>query len=282
MVLEGVWLDDYQLHRTTNLGVVQLSLGSPSPRAVTDNRPSDHGAVDATRLYGPRIIELTGQVWAATFPEFWALVDGVQGRLALGSDHTLRLRRLGDGFDLQTAVRVDSAVDMTAGEAPVPFVRFGVSLFCADPRLYSSTVTLGSYDPTDAGAGGLTFPLDFPLVFGAPDGVGSLSVDNEGTTATPPTFVVTGPVTNPIIDNDTTGLSIYTRDCALAVGETLTIDVRERRVLLSGTTPRPDLIDVSRTTWWEVRPGVNQLRMRGSGMASGQTGLQASFRSARI
>lgn len=281
MVIEYVYLDALQIHKAGGFGVTQMTLGSPAPRAVAENRPSGHGAVDATSFYGPRVIELTGFVQASSFADFWPKVDDLLGGLALGSEHVLRFRRLGDTFDLQTTVRVDSSVDLPVGDVPRPFARWGVSLFCRDPRLYAD-LTSGAYDPTDAGSGGLVFPLGFPLVFGASGVSGALQVENAGNVSTPPVLVVTGPVTNPILDNDTTGLAIHTRDCGLAAGDTLTLDVRRRTAVLNGTTPRPDLVNASLTTWWELRPGFNQIRMRGSAMASSQTELAVTFRPARI
>lgn len=282
MVIEHAYLDDLRIHKAGGYAVTRMTLGAPAPRAVSDNRPSSHGAVDATAFYGPRSVELTGYVTADSFAEFWPRVDNLMRRLALGSNHVFRFRRLGDDFDLQASVRVDSPVDLPVGDIPKPYAAWGVSLFCPDPRLFASALTSGSYDPTDAGSGGLTFPLEFPLVFGVGVGAGSLVVDHEGTVPTPPVLVAHGPVTNPILDNDTTGLSIYTRDCGLSLGDTLTLDVRERTVVLNGSTHRPDLVDVARTSWWDVAPGANQLRMRGSGMVAGETELSVSFRAARI
>lgn len=284
MILEYAYLDNLQIHKAGGLSVTKVTLGSPTPRAVVENRPSDHGSVDSTSFYGPRSIEVTGQVQAPSMEAFWPLVDNLLGKLALGSEHTFRFRRLGDAFDLQVTVRVDSNVDLPVADpaTPKPYARWGVSLYCADPRIYTSTQTAGSYDPMVSGAGGLVFPLTFPLVFAAPGGAGSMSLDNKGNVSTPPTIVVTGPVTNPIVDNDTLGLSIRTRNCGLAAGDTLTLDAREHTVVLNGTTLRPDLVDVARTTWWDLRPGVNQVRLRGTGMVAAQTELSVAFRAARI
>lgn len=282
MVIESAWLDNLQIHKAGGLAVTNMTLGSPPPRAVAENRPDAHGSVDSTRFYGPRTIELTGHVSAPSFPEFVGRVDGLLGRLSLGSVHVLRFRRLGDVGDLRCVVRVDSGVDMSAGDHPGPFVRWGVTLYCADPRLYSDTLTISSYDPTDLGSGGLVFPLGFPLDFDAGGGAGSLVVENAGTVSTPPVLTVTGPVVNPTLDNDTLGLSIRTRDCGLASGDTLVVDVASRTVRLNGTTSRPDLVDVAGTHWWELAPGINQLRMRGGGMVASETGLEVGFRSAHI
>lgn len=282
MVIESAWLDNLQIHKTGTLAVTSMTLGSPSPRAVVENRPGDHGAVDSTRFYGPRSIELVGHVRGSDHQAMVSAVDNLMGRLALGSTHVLRFRRLGDGQDLRCTVRVDSSVDMQVGEHPGPYTPWGVSLLAPDPRLYSDTLTVASYDPTDAGSDGLVFPLGFPLVFGAEDGVGVLTVENAGTVSTPPVLTVTGPVTNPAIDNETLGLSVRTQNCGLASGDTLVVDVAERVVRLNGTTSRPDLVDTARTHWWELAPGLNRLRMRGSGMVSTETELEVSFRSAHI
>ncbi len=282
MVIESAWLDSLQIHKTGTLAVTSMTLGSPSPRAVVENRPGDHGAVDSTRFYASRGVELVGHARGVDHVALVAAVDDLLGRLALGSEHVLRFRRLGDGQDLRCTVRVDSSVDMTAGEHTAPLVVWGVSLLAPDPRFYSDVLTQASYDPTDLGDGGLVFPLSFPLVFDADSGLGALVVENAGTAPTPPVLTVRGPVVNPTIDNDTLGLSIRTRDCGLSSGDFLVIDTASRTVRLNGTTSRPDLVDVAQTRWWTLAPGINRLRMRGSGMVPTETELVVEFRSAFI
>lgn len=281
-MIEYAYLDNLQIHGGSNYGLINMGMGSPAPRAVADLRPSDHGATDATAYYGPRIFELIGNITAASMAALWEAADELKGSLVLGSTHTLRFRREGLTFDEQAVVRVDSPVDMPTGPMPSPLLMWGVSLLAPDPRIYTTTENSGSYDPTDSGTGGLSFPLDFPLDFGVSDTAGRLTVENEGNVSSPPTFVITGPVTNPIIDNDTTGQSIYTQDTALSTGDTLTIDTAAKTVVLNGTTSRPDLISVSLTDWFYIRPGSNQLRLRGSDMESTETELAVTFRNARI
>lgn len=263
-------------------GVESFTMGSPAPRAVVDARPTDHGATDATLYYGPRSFELIGSVTAASFADLWAAIDNIKGKLVLGSVHVIRFRRTGLAFDEQAVVRVDSPVDIPLTPMPSPYLNFGVSLFAADPRIYTSTQVQGTYDPSSSGTGGLFFPLTFPLNFNVSDTAGRLTVDHEGNIATPPVFVITGPVTNPILDLDTLSRSIYTRDTTLAAGDILTIDVAARSVVLNGTTSRPDLINTALTDWFYIAPGSNQLRLRGSGMVAAQTQLAVSFRHARI
>jgi len=283
-VIDSAHIGTLQVHGGGSvIGLDSFTLGSPEPRPVADRRPEEHGTVDETRWYGPRIIGMTGRIVAPTMAELWAALDDLKGAVALGQTVTLRFTRQGLEFTERAVVRVAGGVDVPlSATMPSPMVRFGITLEAPDPRLYSDTLSTGSYDPTDAGTGGLFFPLDFPLDFGADDSAGRLEVTNEGTFSTPAVLTITGPVTNPILDNDTAGLSIYTRDCALSAGETLVLDTLERSVMLGGTTSRPDLLDVELTYWWQLLPGVNQLRLRGSDMSAGQTALEVEYRDARI
>lgn len=282
-MIESLYIDDLQIHGAAGYRVEAFDVGSPAPRAVALARPSDQGAIDATAFYGPRSIQLVGTVIGTTAAELWAALDDLKGALSLGASRVLRFRREGLSFDERCDVRVDSSLDVPLAPSNVsPVVRWGVSLFAADPRFYSNTLNTGAYDPTDSGPGGLSFPLAFPLVFDAAAGAGSLSVDNEGTVSAPAVFTITGPVTNPTLDNDTTSQSVYFAGADLASGDTLSIDSRARAVTLNGTTLRPDLIDPILTDWFDLAPGVNLLRLRGLGMVATETELSVSFRNARI
>lgn len=54
---------------------------------------------------------------------------------------------------------------------------------------------------------GVTFPLTFPLAFGAVTPV-TITVTNNGTQTVYPVFTITGPCTNPTILNGTTGAQL--------------------------------------------------------------------------
>lgn len=295
-MIDNVFIDGFQIHGgiypaptlypgdpipgEVAYGLTQFGIGSPGPRAVTESRPSAHGASDATMFYGPRTVELVGRVLAPDTATLWPLVDNLKGALRLGSWHVLKFRRTGLTYDERFMVRVDSPVDIPLVLGSTRMVTFGVSLFAPDPRIYTDTTSSAEYDPTSTGAGGLSFSLGFALAFGA-GGSATLNAVNEGNIDTPPTFTITGPVTNPVITNETTGQAIYTTGLGLSTGETLTIDVEARQARL-GTTPRPDLIDSALTTWFELAPGTNALRMTGTGMSATLTELAVSWRSARI
>lgn len=282
-MLTSASIDGFSIHGGDNgVGLFNTDLGSPSPRVVADLRPTQHGATDRTILYNARSLELRGKLEADTREALWALLDDLKGFLALGSDHVLKVRREGESTDLRTTFRVDGPVlvGLSAGMV-ASYLDWSVVIFCPDPRLYSDTLSSGSYDPTDTGEGGLTFSLDFELVFEG-DGTATLDVVNEGNIATPPTLTITGPVVNPKVTNETTGEAIQTTGLDLDTDETIVIDVAARQAYLGGTTARPDLIDSSTTTWFDLDPGTNQLRLTGSGMSATETELAVEWRSARI
>jgi hypothetical protein len=283
-MIETMFIDDLQVHGGTVYGVSQFSIGSPAPRAVTESRPSAHGASDDTRFYGPRTMEVVGRVLATDTASLWPLVDALKGALRLGSWHVLKFRRAGLTYDERALVRVDSPVDIPLVLGSVRMVTFGVSLFAPDPRIYSDTLSSGVYDPTTTGGSSLTFPVTFPVSFGGDDSSATLDVVNEGNIDTPAVFTITGPVVNPVIVNETTGERITTTGLDLSEGEEVIIDAAARSVNLAVGigAARPDLIDSSRTDWFELAPGTNQLRMTGTGMSSGATSLAVEYRSARI
>ena len=282
-MIESATIDGLEIHGGANgVGLTSFDLGSPSPRVVTEALPFRHGSSDATAYYGGRVVLIEGLVRADTLPAMWGLLDDVKQAMSLGALRPLVFRREGQSESERLLVRPDGPVlaPVTTGMRG-PMIRWSAQLFAPDPRMYSDTVSTGAYDPTDTGDGGLLFDLDFELAFGA-SGAAALTVTNEGTIGTPAVFTITGPVVNPIIDNDTTGQSIHTTGLDLAAGSTVVLDTGARTLRLGGTTLRPDLIDSQLTTWFELAPGTNQLRMRGSGMSATETELAVAYRSARI
>lgn len=271
-------LNDFELLDEDVIVTEIRGLGSPSPRADRIERPRAHGSIDRTQFYGDRVLELLGVVGSDDSPATWQTFDelkGVLAALADDEDVILRVGRQGIGID-RALVRVDGAIDCNV--MPNGIV-WGVQLIAADPRFYSDTLKQGDYDPTVVGAGGVVFPMEFPFVFGQVAS-GTVTVENQGNFPTPPTITIEGPVTDPIIDNETTGESI-TFDATVNLGSSLIVDVGSRRVTLDGAL-RPDLVVPGETTWWELVPGGNQVRLRGSSMTGGTTHLTIEFRDARI
>lgn len=260
-MFDYVYIDDWQVPGLRALN----GLGSPTPRQDVTDRAARHGAIDRTLFYSGRVLELQG-VLSGIEADVWATFDSLKAKLALGSSHVLRFRRTGRLEDEQLEVIVASTVDDgTSYDAP-GVVKYGVSLHAADPRIYSAALRSSSYFPGVAiSGGGVDLPLAFPLMFDT-GGAGLLEVGNGGTFDTPPVLTITGPVVNPILDNVTTGKSIEFV-CVLGSSDVIEVDVAARSVTLNGAS-RPDLLTPQATTWWELAPGTNEIRLRGTGIVT--------------
>lgn len=283
-MIDTAHVDDEQIH-DAGLGdraVIALNglFGTPSPRADVFVKPRAHGATDYTEFYGPKVVEAVGIVKGATSAEAMLELDAIRALFALnGTDRVLRVRRSGFSFDEQVSFRVAS--ELAAPLAGLrKTVRYSVSLFVPDPRVYSALERTDFYSPNPTSGGGIDFPVVFPLTFVGAVGASSMVVTNEGTFPTPPVYTILGPALDPEIINVTTGETIVLVGTLIA-SDALVIDVPRRRVTLNGTE-RFDLIDPTSNVWAELRPGENELRLGGSGFSDGVTRLAVAFRDARI
>lgn len=282
-MIESMYLDSLQLlpHSDSNPhGVTSVDgLGSPSPRQDVHPRSRAHGSTDYTAYYSSRVISLSGFTYGATMSAANTSFDLLKAAMALGSDHTLKMLRIGQTDDETMVVRVASELaGIFAGASNV--VKWSVDLLAADPRIYGLTTRTDVYDPTSSPGSGLMLPLVFPLEF-----VGSssshLTLTNQGNFNTPPVFTIEGPIVNPILDNDTTGKSFYTSGLTMSAGDSIVVDMASRLLTVGGVN-RLDYVDAALSYWFELQPGINLIRLRGSGMAAAQTSLAAAFHDARI
>jgi Phage tail protein len=126
---------------------------------------------------------------------------------------------------------------------------------CPDGLLYDNAVISGQCglpNPTS----GTRFPATFNLTFGASSG-GSFQMVNTGAYATPPYFTITGPVSYPIITNNTTGQQIKL-NIVLGATDILGIDCQSGTVTLNGTANRNNTVGVN-TTFFHLTPDVNTI-----------------------
>lgn len=114
---------------------------------------------------------------------------------------------------------------------------------------------------------GFSSPIGSPLEV-AYNAVGSTGIVNEGDAPSWPEIVLTGPWTNPTIENGTTGRR-YTLTCSIAAGESLYINHQNRSVLLKGSESSPSVVNrysyyarnFSINEWWPLEPGNNNVRV---------------------
>jgi len=247
-----------------------------APYRITerDHEGTDGGFIDAEFEKG-RTVLLEGTVYGSTgtiesyldslkanyapstsLQPFYFKVPGVNERV-------LFVKPLGCRYDWETARRL--------GTTQIQF-----SVYAEDPRIYDSTLIQATITQ-----GAQTFP-GFGFDFGFDFGFGGTTSTSDGTTVTnssnrpsPPTFSMTGPVTNPEILSDTAGTSLKFI-IGLAGSDTLTVDTYYRTVKLNGTANRRGTLQFP--NWFNILPGENFIRYRAE--SAGSSVLTVSFRSA--
>jgi len=156
-----------------------------------------------------------------------------------------------------------------------------IQFYCADPHIYDDVESTVSTDLA-AATTGHSWPQVWPMDWGGASTSGIVTATNAGTFATPWVATITGPVTNPSVENVDTGQALNfsaNGGLSLAVGETLVIDSATRTALLGGTASRYDRL-ASPVSWWDLPPGATQLRFGGS--TSGTPTMAVTWRSAWI
>lgn len=283
--LTRAYLDELKIHDLEDPSSIPYALRAAkrtkAPRRVEETRPFRHGIADhSVPYFGAQIFTLAGYCRDLNGGDAETLeaYDVLSGLLSSPGAHTFRFLRAGRTTEEQATVKLADDLD-TGAEGFQETIRWAVSLVGADPRIYAATLSVHSYDPTGAlSGGGAAMPLVFPLVFSTTTAT-ALVANNLGKAPTPPTFTIHGPVENPIVDNDSIGASVVL-GVSLGSSDEVEIDVANRDVLLNGVSRR-DLLELSGTRWFELQPGENLLRLRGTGMAEGVTSLTVAFREAR-
>lgn len=249
----------FQLHDHANCFLSSFELGTPPPRAVASDRPHRHGSFDVTSYFGPRTIQIAGELQADSAATLWSTREGLITALSLEAAHVLTFTREGLGYSERATVRIGSQLTMPVGDGGALYLPWSITLVAPDPRLYKSTATTAtSVSPNT-----------------------TETVANAGTVRTPAVLELTGPIdTGSTIENTTTGQTI-TLAKAVPAATTITVDTGARTVKDAGGALDMSYIDASATEWWELDPGNNDLEWNGTG-DTGATEYDVTIYDARI
>lgn len=244
---------------------------SPDIRSTLEALPGDDGGSDASPLYSPRVITLTG---AAIAPDATTMANA-----RLGFSSTLEAQRGGTlsctdltGLTLSAFVRLSGPIRIA--QNGINAFDFQLQLTAPDPRKYATPVETSVGLP--ASVGGLSFPVAFPADFGLSSG-GSVTVTNAGTVRTWPVLRLAGPLVNPRVINPATGDELHVT-ATIPAGQYIDIDTSARTVLLNGTASRRAAVTVA-GEWLPVAPGVSSFRF-GSDVYDPSALLTVAVRSA--
>lgn len=167
-------------------------------------------------------------------------------------------------------IRYDWTTERRIGMCHVQFVAFA-----EDPRAYDSALSTVVIAYGGAAGPGFAFSFGFNLNFGGATSPAGANVNNLGNRPAPAILTIQGPISNPLIANDTLGQVLnFTID--LTASDTLVIDLANHTVLLNGVTNRRSSLQLP--NWFLLAQGTNFIRFGGTN-GVGST-LTVAFRSA--
>lgn len=133
-----------------------------------------------------------------------------------------------------------------------------VQFLVTDPVWYSAALHVQAMNLSTAPSG-RGFNKSFDYGWGGSATAGAITINNAGGAGTKPVVTFTGPLTNIVLLNETTGQSL-TLTYTLGTGETLEVDFSAATILLDGTASR--YYAKTGGSFWEIAPGNNIIRFQ--------------------
>lgn len=246
--------------------------GGSGSELWTVSGPYQNGATFLGALLVPRSVNLVFTIIAASTESLFEKRREVAGAFSpyggegvlswIQGDRTFHLRCIAEG----------PSPNFLSGKASGPtWQAVSVTLKASDPCWYETTEGLYLQGVT----GGLTFPCSFPVSFATVSP--SVTILNPGDVPSPVIMRITGPVTDPVITNETTGETL-SLDIEVAAEDYIDIGTEFAKTYVrdsDGDSIMGTVIPGS--IFWQVEPGENTLSYSDSG-GSAQILIQYSPR----
>lgn len=269
----------------TDYGFVSAEglVDQPDLRTSDRARLRRHGLLPGDDFLAGRSITLELEVFGADAASFQSNMNALKLAFAPGSAEkplVFQLSGVAGGGVRRVNVRPRKLASRIDAERflyrmPVAAVQFDAT----DPRIYDNTESSIATGLT-ASVPGLTWNLAWNLNWGGPSTSNIITANNIGTFSAPLTVRFDGPVTNPGIENVTTGQALTLSadgGLILAAGEFVILDSESHTVMLGGTSNRYSKL-TSTSSWFDLSPGNTSLRFTGT--TAGAPTMTVTYRSA--
>lgn len=244
-------INSKQVGRGTQIAIVGADgFASPVIQNSMYYLSGGHGAKIPNSFWRERVIVLDLSIRGTSISDYKTQRDAVIKAFGLPRTgiSTMTLTTI-DGRDLQVDVMLRN---MTGPFQPgeVSFGRLRVELLAPSPYLVEQSETETTVNlPTGAGT---AIPTAIPLSLTFGGGVGQ-TITLTGNGLYFPTITITGPCTNPIIKNNTTGLQLQIEG-VFTGSDTIVIDMENETVVQNGST---NLLEETDGDFWALLPGAN-------------------------
>ena len=230
----------------------------PSVRGGDQDRTAGHGGIQGARKWQSRLFICEGFIQSLPIDDRLEQIERLMlANEALDGDATLSWTDAASVDRQIMYLRLEPEHEI-GGDLPK---NFQFILRSKDYREYSQTINSETASFVAVTTGGITFPISFPFSFGGGTLVGNLTCTNAGNQPSPPKIRIDGPCLNPVIysaENDA-----YMRiDYDLPAGDYLELErAADYPVKLNGTDDLYRVFDDANSTWWELLPGDNDIRI---------------------
>jgi hypothetical protein len=245
----------------TPYGLVQLEgwIDRPDLRDGDVDRDDQHGAHPGRLLVGRRTITMTFKI-VRRLAEFRAAVAELQ-RATSPDENPVEepLVVQLDGVKAMVSARCTGLIIPTERQYALGFTQGVVRWRATNPRKLRLPQLSPATTPPTPGGGGLAFPLVHPLVFGAGQAGGELTLTNAGGAHVQPVWRLTGPCLGPRITNADSGARLWFEDgYQLPANQVLDLTTADRSVLLASGVSRNN--QLARREWFTLPPGATRVR----------------------
>lgn len=242
-------LDD----QSTGWIVTQRNYGFPEVRESVVLYPDNDGIVDATSLFGKRVVSITGYITGDD-------VDARALTMRAYAQPRLRVSLRFDyhGMELGVTGRVANLdLRKVMGHYEYTFQWVCHPFFSSDEQSLAANLSTAGVLPKNI------WPIGWPLTFNAGSS-STMSIVNSGQVPLHPTFVIYGEVTSPAIINMRSGQKIaFQPSTTIAANESVEINMYERTAYRSDGTNMLPLIDFGLSEWFNVDLGMTELKLEG-------------------
>lgn len=227
-------------------------LDLPAIRTSSGTYSGRDGGYVGPQFYGPRSITLTGRIFSSDLNTFEtaraSLIDATKSKTI-----TLQVvTNAGHAYIIYC-----NLIDLQMPIDREPFsASFKIELLSGDAVIYDNATgtPLVASIPL-AAKGGYVYKVVYPVVYAA--GSAPTTVNNAGSVRIYPVITLTGSMTNPQIQNVTTGETLSLTGLVAGPGTVVEIDMRQRTVLQDGGNIF-GLLGLN-SVFWGLEPGNNSI-----------------------
>lgn len=236
--------------------------GSPGSTVAASQRARGDGATTSEPFRKPRTMTLSGSIDAPNPVLLSLAVDTLIAAFTL-DQFVLSVNESG---------RIRSVLAQRQDDVLVKWlnayqVEFSAQIVAKDPLKYGDLISASTALPSSAG--GLVFPVTFPITFTGVSNTGVIRLTNTGNTQAPVWLRIDGPVPAGgwTVTHVGKKLSLsFASSLALAAGEFVTVDMERREVLAQGQSARAGY--VTSRGWFSLDPGINDIAFSATNYSS--------------